>query len=284
MRNASRSFGLCLNTSTIRGHDLPLVREIELVSDAGYDAIEPWVREIDAYTAEGGELDNLGDRIADAGLTVENLIGFFEWAVDDPAARTSALEEARRAFDIASRIGCKRLAAPPSGVSGAPGLDLLSAAERYAAVVDLGREFGVVPMVEFWGAANSLGRLGEALLIAAECGRPEACVLADVFHMYKGGSPYEALALLAPGALGLLHMNDFPAAPPRGEIGDADRVFPGDGIAPLRQILRTLHGSGYRGMLSLELFNQSYYAMPAEEVLRVGLEKMESCVQDALSG
>jgi hypothetical protein len=38
---------------------------------AGFNAIEPWVNEIDAYVTKGGTLKDLGKRIADAGLTVE---------------------------------------------------------------------------------------------------------------------------------------------------------------------------------------------------------------------
>jgi sugar phosphate isomerase/epimerase len=179
---------------------------------------------------------------------------------------------------MAAQIGCRKVAAPPSGVSGAPGLNLMRAAERYARVIEIGREYGVTPVLEFWGAAQSLGHLGEALFVAAQCGQPEACILADVLHMYKGGSPYEGLGLLGPDTLGLLHMNDFPAEPPRAEIGDADRVYPGDGVAPLGDILRTLHRVGFRGMLSLELFNASYYERDAAEVLATGLRKMQTAV------
>ena len=50
-------------------------------------------------------------------------------------------------------------------------------------------------------------------------------------------------------------MNDYPAVPPRDTIGDRDRVMPGDGIAPLTQILRDLLANGSRAVLSLELFN-----------------------------
>jgi sugar phosphate isomerase/epimerase len=282
MPEMNKPFGFCINTSTIKGQGLSLVEEIELAAEVGYDAIEPWVREVDAYVEQGGSLPELKDRFDDAGIVCENLIGFFEWAVDDKAARAAGLEEARRAFEMAAQIGCRKVAAPPSGVSGAPGLNLMRAAERYARVIEIGREYGVTPVLEFWGAAQSLGHLGEALFVAAQCGRPEACILADVFHMYKGGSPFEGLRLTGPDTLGLVHMNDYPADPPRAEIGDADRVWPGDGVAPLADILRTLYRVGFRGMLSLELFNERYYALDADEALRTGLEKMQAAVAGAM--
>src|SRR5436309_435158 len=74
-------FGYCLNTSTIGGqkHKVPLVEEIQITTKAGYQAIEPWIGELDAYTHTGGSLKELGSRIKDAGLSVEDCIGFFEW-------------------------------------------------------------------------------------------------------------------------------------------------------------------------------------------------------------
>lgn len=280
---SGKPFGYCMNTSTIHGHGLSLTDEVDLVARAGFDAIEPWIRELDEYAKAGGSLEDLGKRIAGAGLRVPNLIGFFEWVVDDDAVRAKGLAEARRNFDMARRIGCERLAAPPFGAHQTAGLDLMKAAERYRVLLEMGAEYGVVPMVEFWGVAKSLSHLGEAMLVAIESGRPEACVLADVFHIYKGGTSHTMLRLLGPHTLGLLHINDYPADPPWAAIGDPLRVFPGDGVAPLVEILRDLHEVGWRGMLSLELFNESYYRMPAAEVARVGLEKMRAVVAKALA-
>jgi sugar phosphate isomerase/epimerase len=79
----------------------------------------------------------------------------------------------------------------------------------------------------------------------------------------------------------VFHMNDYPADPPRERITDADRVFPGDGTAPLEEILRTLASVGFRGMLSLELFNRTYWQQPALTVARTGLEKMQQAVRAA---
>jgi len=283
MSAANEPFTYGLNTSTIRGAELSLPDEINLCAEAGYDGIEPWIRELDAYVAGGGSLADLARRTADRGLAVPNAIGFFAWIVDDADARCAGLEEARRNFEMCAAIGCERLAAPPFGATDAAGLDLRQAAERYAELCRIGAEFGVTPMVEFWGASRCLSRLGEAMLIAVESGCDQACVLADVYHMYKGGSPAAGLAKLSPGALGLLHYNDYPADPPRETIADADRVYPGDGVAPLATFVRCLDGIGYRGMLSLELFNEAYYRQGAAEVARTGLEKMRATVAAALA-
>src|SRR5436853_1872576 len=82
-RPANEPFGYCLNTSTIRGNNLDLAAEVAAASKAGFHAIEPWIMEIDRYTAGGGTLKDLGKRIADAGLTVEDAIAFNSFLDDD---------------------------------------------------------------------------------------------------------------------------------------------------------------------------------------------------------
>lgn len=275
-------FRYCLNTSTIRGQGLDLPAELKVAAEAGYDGIEPWVRELDAHAEAGGSVDEIGAMALDLGLAVENLIGFFAWAVDDEEQRRAGFEEARRNMEMAERVGCPCLAAPPFGATEAPELDLRRVAERYRELIELGDGFGVTPVLEFWGVSRTLGRLSEALYVAAECGDPGACILGDVFHMYKGGSPYEGLRLLGPWALAVFHMNDFPAVPPREAITDADRVYPGDGVAPMGQILGDLHAVGFAGPLSLELFNEDYWRRDALEVVRTGLAKMRAAVHAAL--
>jgi len=277
-------FHFCLNTSTIKGQNLPLVREIEVTAEAGYDGIEPWVREIDAYDAAGGSLAQLRRIVEKAGLRVVNLIGFFEWGVDDDGRRRAGMAEARRAMRMAAEIGCPMVAAPPMGLTEIPGQDLLVLAQRYAELTALGVEYGVVPVLEFWGMSKCLGRIGEAVMVAMESGRPEACVLADVFHMHKAGSNYESLKLAGPRTIGLVHMNDFPETPGIDAVTDADRVFPGDGVAPFGSIIPALLTAGYRGMLSLELFNREYWAMDAVAAAATGLAKMKQVVDAARAG
>ncbi len=84
-RDQHEPFGYCLNTSTISGANLSIVEVIEIASTSGYDAIEPWMRELDEYEKKGGNLADLRKRIADAGLVVADAIGFNQWIVDDDA-------------------------------------------------------------------------------------------------------------------------------------------------------------------------------------------------------
>lgn len=274
-------FIFCLNTATIRGQKLGIVKEIEVTSQAGYQAIEPWIDGIEGYVRGGGKLPELRQRLSDAGLTLESAIGFPEWIVDDDTRRAAALERAKREMDLVAQLGGKRIAAPPSGATDVASLDLRRAAERYRALLDVGQQQGVQPMVELWGFSKHLNRLGDVMFVALESGHPQATVLADVYHLHKGGSAAEGLRLLSGVAMPVFHINDYPADPPRERIGDGDRVFPGDGVAPLVQILADVSRCGGRTVLSLELFNRGYWQQDALEVARNGLAKMKAVAAKA---
>lgn len=280
-RPARPRFRYCLNFSTIRGQELDATAEIELAGKVGYDAIEPWFRKLNEYLAKGGKVEDLKRRIDDHGLTVESAIGFAKWIVNDPTDRAAGLEEAKRDMDLIARLGGRRIAAPPAGVPAGEKVSLDDAAERYRALLELGDAMGVVPQIEMWGGNASIGTVEQAIYIALRAGHPRACFLGDVFHTYKGGCSFDSLRLLGPQALQAFHMNDYPADPPRETIRDADRVFPGDGIAPLTEILQGFDAVGARPVLSLELFNPSYWALPAEECARIGLDKLKAAVAAA---
>ena len=273
------AFRFCLNTATVRGHKLGIVKEVELASQAGYSGIEPWVDSVQEYVKGGGTLKDLRQRIIDAGLTVEGAIGFPDWIVDDEARRAQGMERAKREMDLMAQIGARRFAAPPAGATDLPKLDLFKVVERYRALLEAGDQIGIVPELELWGFSKNLNHLGECVLVAMETGHPKACVLADVFHLHKGGSDYRGLRLLGPEAIPVMHMNDFPTDPPREKIDDSFRIFPGDGSAPLREILTALHKTGGQKVLSLELFNRTYWTQKPLEVATTGLAKMKAVAE-----
>lgn len=275
-------FRFSLNMGTIRGHRLTLEQEVGIAAKAGYQAIEVWVDRVNDFAKGGGSLKDLRKRIADLGLTLEGAIGFSSWVVEDDARRAQALEQMKRDMATLAEIGCKRIAAPPAGATGEPRLDLMKAAERFRALLELGDQTGVTPQLEMWGSSKNLSRLGECAFVAIESGHPKACILPDVFHIYKGGSDFHGLKLLSNRMIQVFHLNDYPADPPRERASDRDRIFPGDGVAPLSQILRDLHDNGGGTVLSLELFNPTYWQQDALTVAKTGLDKMRAAVSKAL--
>jgi sugar phosphate isomerase/epimerase len=280
---AKPPFKFMLNMSTIRGQNLTPPEQVDVAAKAGYDAVEPWIPDLEKWIQSGGQFKDLAKRISDKGLTCESAIGFAAWIVNDDAARKKGLEQAKRDMGWMATLGGKRIAAPPVGAHQTGGVELMRAAERYRDLLELGDRMGIIPQVEVWGFSKSLNRLGETMMVAMESGHPKACLLPDVYHLYKGGSDFNGLKLLGGLSMHVFHMNDYPKDLSRETIQDKDRIYPGDGVAPLKEMLRSLHNLGFRGALSLELFNRDYWKQDVNLVARTGLEKMKALVRVALS-
>lgn len=272
-------FRYCLNTSTIAGQKLSLPEQVEIAVAAGYDGIEPWIRDLQAHAAQGNSLDDVGKQIADAGLTIESAIGFARWIVDDNDERAQGLRDAERDMRLVKSLGGTRIAAPPVGATGPMDLDLI--AERYHALLEIGAKVGVIPQLELWGHSPAIHKIGQLIYIATEAGHRDAAMLPDVYHIYKGGSDFNGLRTIAGQRINVFHMNDYPADPPREKVADRDRVYPGNGVAPIPQIVRDLADNGFTGAFSLELFNPGYWKQDALEVSKMGLRKMREVVEAA---
>lgn len=274
----NKFFSYCLNTSTISGQEVGFQEEFRITAKAGYDSIEIWVRDLEKYVTAGGSLGELKKFVADLGLTIENAIGFAQWAVDDEMKRRAGLEQMKREMDMLAQIGCKRIAAPPAGATRPPLLDLFAVGKRYRAVLELGDLTGVTPQLEIWGTSANLYHISQAMFVASAANHPKACILPDVYHMFRGNSGFDSLKLLSGPAIEMFHFNDFTNTIPREQQTDSDRVYPGDGVAPFEQIISSLKNTDSKKVISLELFNKSYWKNDALDVAKTGLEKMKNLV------
>jgi 2-keto-myo-inositol isomerase len=277
-KQSPSDFGFCLNMSTLRGHKLGFIKELETASKAGFRSAEIWIDSLQQYLSSGGTVREAKNRMDALGITAENAIGFAKWIVDDETTRKQGIEQLKKEMDILAQIGCKRIAAPPTGATDTPGLDLKKAAERYRVILELGDRTGVVPHLELWGFSKNLNRASEVVFVAMESGHPSARILLDTYHLYKGGSPINTLPLIGKEAMELMHLNDYPSIP-RETITDADRVHPGDGAGPIKQILKNLKRSDRPLILSEEVFNKNYYAQDPLEVAKTAMAKMKKIVE-----
>jgi 2-keto-myo-inositol isomerase len=266
-------FTYCLNTSTIR--PTPLLEKIRIAGRAGYQAIEPWNDEVTDYLRGGGTLADLKSALADAGLKVVSVIALKDWITTDGEALARALEDCRRRMDQAAALGSPYIvASPPMEV-----VDLDRAADRYAQLLRLGRQAGVKPAMEFLGFVEGINTVASAWAIITGSGDPDATVVADVFHMMRGPGSIDDLPTLPGDRVAIFHMNDLPATPPPRQQVDADRVMLGEGIADLPRVLAHLRAIGYRGPLSLELFNPTLWEQDPGDVVRRGLDRMRALVE-----
>jgi 2-keto-myo-inositol isomerase len=273
------NFKYALNMSTLRGHKLGFQKEIETASKAGFRHVEIWINTLQDFLKNGRTTADARKILNDAGITAEDAIGFAPWVVDDTATRAKAMEQLKQEMDILAEIGCKRIAAPPMGATTGEALDLKKAAERYHTILELGDTTGVIPHLELWGFSKNLSRLSELMYVAIESGHPSAKVLMDVYHLYRGGTGLQQAAWVGKPYIEVFHVNDYPASPPQNEIKDSDRVYPGDGVGPMKELFTILKNPEKPVILSLEVFNPTYYAQDALLVAKTGLAKMKEATR-----
>jgi 2-keto-myo-inositol isomerase len=274
-------FKFCLNTSTLRGQKPGLQKSIEIAARAGYDSVELWVMDVKEYKEQGNSLKTLKKFLDDNHVTVEDAIGFAPWMVDDDQQRQAGFTQMKQEMELMAELGCKRIAAPSSGVKADTPLDLFKVGERYKNLLDVGRQTGVMPQLEFWGGSPVFFHFGQALMAAAIANDPDVKVLPDVYHLFRGNSGFECLKMVNGNLIDVIHINDYPSSIPREQQNDSHRVYPGDGVAPLKQIITTLANMGGTKVLSLELFNKEYWNNDALTVAKTGFEKMKKMVEMA---
>lgn len=275
MMGRRRAQRYALNPPTVRGYNLSLREQVRLAIAAGFDGLEPWLKDVHA-ARQAGELRDIIAMARDHNFKFINGIAFGTWVDNDPARRAAGMAETQRDMEALAEMDCPCIAASMFGShkAGSPQLSREVIAERYAAVCALGQKMGVRPLLEYWGHSVNLCRIDDALWCAEHAHAAGAGVLADVYHTYRGGSNFASFRWLSADVLPVLHMNDYPARP-REILSDADRVWPGDGAAPWEQIFAALDAAGAEPWLSIELFNPNYWQSDALTTMRTALAKMK---------
>ncbi len=277
-QNGKSPWPICLNASTIRKESLD--EKIEVASKAGYDAIEPWIGDLEKYEANGGNLKELGLKIKEKGMFVPNIIGLWNCMPMDEQEFKDTLPATKERMRRSADIGSNHVAAIP--VPDRADFDVETGIRRCKELLRIGREeYGIIVAFEFVGFFKGIHRFGEAAGIAIDIDDKDACLIMDTFHLYRGGSGYNGIKHINGNFIADFHFNDVSDSTPRDQLGDKDRIYPGDGILPLVQLLKDLKEINYRGPLSLELFNREHWKQNPLDVTKTGLNKIMKLIEQA---
>jgi len=268
---------ICLDTATIRPASLR--EKVQIASKAGFDAIEPWDKELAEFEKEGGNLKDLGKEIKDLGLFVPSVIGLWNALPPTKAAFEESLKDTRNRMRMAADIQSQHIQTIPNTVG--ENYDQKYVSQRYRELIEIGiNEFGINPALVFV-KFFPLKTLGQAAGVALDANHPKAMIIPDTFHMHISEGGFEGLKFLNGEFIAIFQFADAPATPEITALGDKHRVYPGDGILPLPQILKTLKATGYKGCVSLELYNPEYWKQDLQEVANTGLRKTMEVINKA---
>lgn len=277
-QNGQSPWPICLDTATIR--TVPTLEEkIEIAAKAGYDALEPWDGELDAFEKKGGNLKDLGKKIRDRGLFVPSMIGLWGCIPESEEAFVQSLPETRRRMRMASDIGCKYVQAIPNRVG--VQFDAGFVTHSYRRLLEMGiRDYNLIPALVFV-KYFPVKRMGQAAAIALDADHPQAKIIPDVYHMYISEGGFAGMKKLQGDLFAIFQFNDAPSGMALEKMEDKHRVYPGDGILPLVPILQDLKRSGFNECVSLELYNPDYHKQDPLVVAKTGLQKTLAVIRKA---
>jgi sugar phosphate isomerase/epimerase len=266
-------FRYSLNSSTIR--PTPILEKVRVAAQAGYEAIELWHDDIESYLGGGGSLRDLRKALDDRGLAVPTTIYLKGWWDPEAPDYRASMTEVRRRLEQAAALGAAHtIASPPPGKA-----NYALLARQYADLLDLGLSFGVRPAFEYLGFVEDVNSIAKGLRVMRESEHPDATIVLDPFHDYRGGAGHEDIARLRAAQIAVSHFDDAPADPPPHTQHDKDRVMPGEGAIDLKRYVALLKQVGYDRYVSLELFREDLWRRDPLEVAKVGLEKMRAACE-----
>ena len=269
----SSPFTYSLNTSTIA--PTPLLDKIALTAKHGYGAIELWLRDVLDYVANGGTVSDVVKAVKDHGLRVPNVIAMHGWGDAAESEYPAALDNCRRSMDLAAQLGSPYIVATPPRDKA----DLNVISRRYRDLLAVGKQIGVRPTMEYLGFVHNVYRIDQALQIVREANDPAATLVLDSFHTFRGGSNFADMTQVPVSMIAHFHLDDAPGYIQRELQMDPDRVMPGDGVIDLKAEINWLRDNGYRGAISLELFNPSLWERDPNDVLKLGMDRMRRLME-----
>jgi sugar phosphate isomerase/epimerase len=265
LRDISR---LSLNQATTQNWSL---REaVEGCARAGIPWISVWRDKLDELG-----LEQSARLIRDAGLRVSSLCrgGFFPAAT--AAKRQAGIDDNRRAVDEAAALDADVLVL----VCGpAPDKDIVAARamvrDGIAALLPYAQERGVKLGIEplhpmFAGDRSVIVTLAEANALVETLASPLLGIVADVYHIWWDPDLYAQIERAAGHILGF-HVNDWLVPLPDPLLG---RGMMGDGVIDIRSIRAAVEQAGYAGPIEVEIFNQTIWDTPGDEVLKLICER-----------
>jgi len=246
----------CINQATTMTTDF--ATDMRAYAEAGFESVELWLPKLQQFLDKGNSLDAAESLLRQLGLRAVAACAQGGILASTGGERLQALEQLKRSLGLSRSLGAETLVVYSESPKSVSESDYDRAASNLEPACNIAAEFGVTIALEFIKGSTLVGSVTTAQWLIQRVRLPNLGLLFDTFHFYAGISKMEDLRALDASTLALVHINDA-AAKPHEIWTDADRVLPGEGVLPLREIMGIIKGKGYEGYCSLELFNKSLW-------------------------
>ncbi|CAN5430491.1 2-keto-myo-inositol isomerase [soil metagenome] len=258
---------LAMNGATTMHADLET--DIKAASAAGFDLIEIWAAKLREYLKARTTAD-LKEFLDENNLEPYSINSIEHITFRSPQDYEKIKAETENLSRIAGEIGCPYIVVVPGKLpENAAKEEIIE--ESVKALKELGEiagKYGVSLAFEFLGQTDcSVQTLDLCSEIVEKVNRKNIGNVLDTFHFYAGNSSFEAIEQMKPEKLFIFHINDAENLP-KDQLTDAHRLYPGEGILPIKEIKERFDKIGYDRMVSIEIFRPEYWNEDPFEVAK----------------
>jgi 4-hydroxyphenylpyruvate dioxygenase len=248
-----------------------LPEKLDAAATIGFDAVEIFENDLLTFDGSPAEVRRIA---ADLGIAIVLYQPFRDFEAMPEPQRARNLDRAERKFDVMQALGtdlvlvCSNTLPAAIDDDARAAADLAEMAERAGA---RGLRVGYEALA--WG--RHVNRWRHAWRIVQQADHPALGLIVDSFHTLAVQDDPAGIAELPADKLFFVQLADAPRlAMDVLSWSRHFRNFPGQGQLPVEAFLRAVLACGYRGPLSLEIFNDEFRAAPARLTARDGLRSL----------
>ncbi|MBV9735271.1 MAG: sugar phosphate isomerase/epimerase and 4-hydroxyphenylpyruvate domain-containing protein [Acidisphaera sp.] len=248
-----------------------LVEKLDTAAAIGFDGVEIFEADLLAFDGSPAEVRQMADGL---GLSIPLFQPFRDFEAMPEPQRRRNLDRAERKFDVMQALGtdlilvCSNVQPSALDDDARAAADLAEMAERAAR---RGLRVGFEALA--WG--RHVNRWSHAWKIVQAANHPALGLIVDSFHTLSLDDDFAGIAALPAEKLFFVQLADAPRLSMDVLAWSRHfRNFPGQGALDVPGFLRAVLACGYRGPLSLEIFNDDFRAGPARMTARDGLRSL----------
>jgi len=247
--------------------------KLAAAAKAGFRAVEIFENDLTFFSGKPRDARIMAD---DLGLEIVALQPVRDFEAMPPAIRARNFERAARKFELMHELGATLLSLC-SNVSDEAIDDPACASEDLAELADRARQHGFRIGYEALAWGRHVKDWTAAWDIVRAADRPNLGIVLDSFHACARGNPLAPIAAIPAERIALVQVADAPALQMDPlSLSRHYRCYPGQGDYPIADYLDAVANAGYRGPVSLEIFNDQFRGAAASTIALDGVRSLRA--------
>ena len=248
-----------------------LPEKLDAAAAIGFDGVEMFENDLLTFDGSPADVRAIAEGL---GLAITIFQPFRDFEAMPEPQRTRNMDRAERKFDVMQALGTD-LVLVCSNVHPAALDDDARAAADLAEMAERAGRRGLRVGYEALAWGRHVNRWRHAWRIVQAANHDALGLIVDSFHTLAVADDASGIAIVPADKLFFVQLADAPKLSMDALSWSRHfRNFPGQGQLPVADFLRAALATGYRGPLSLEVFNDEFRAAPARLIARDGLRSL----------